>query len=66
MKTIHFLQDNIKHQATVRPTTYKVNRPQALRRNHVFQPFAQPRSFSKCIGNPAMKHAGAGVIWNEV
>ena len=66
MKT-HFLQDTIKHQASDQPAIgYKVNRPQALRKNHVYQPYSCPRSFSKIIGNPHMKHAGAGVIWNEV
>lgn len=72
MKTI-----NLTH-VTQRPAAARgtrVGRPQALRRNHTYNPTpSRPgrgarkwgKQYSKVIGNPAMRHAGAGVIWNEV
>lgn len=72
--TVHFLQDTITHRpATARGT--RVGRPQALRRNNVYNPTPcrmgrgakkHGKQFSKVIGNPHMLRAGAGVIWNEV
>ena len=63
--TLHPLYGEIK-SATGFDNTNRVNRPQATRRNHVYQPYACPRSFSKCIGNPRLRHAGVGIIWNQV
>jgi hypothetical protein len=71
---VHWLQDKLKHQHP-KPKGKKVNRPQATKRNHVYQSKAAPgrgggkkcgRQYSKVIGNPALKYAGAGVIWNQV
>ena len=71
--TVHFLQDVISHKATARPQ--RVNRPQATRRNHTYTTTAAPqgrgarkygKKFSKAIGNPAWKHAGVNIIWNQV
>ena len=71
---VHRLQDKIKHRPPVSKGR-RVNRPQATKRNHTYQPKAAPgrgggkkigRQYSKVIGNPAMRSAGAGVIWNEV
>ena len=66
--TVHFLQDSL-HQATARPALkhgrtrwakdiHQVNLKQGCRK--------YGRNYSKVIGNPNLKRAGAGVIWNEV
>ena len=72
--TVHFLQDTIKHQAATARGP-RVNRPQATRRNHTYNPTPcamgrgakkYGKKFSKVIGNPQMLRAGADIIWNQV
>lgn len=69
---VHWLQDKIKHRPTISRGCH-VKRPQASKRNHTYQPKAARsggkkigRQYSKVIGNPALRQAGAGVIWNEI
>jgi hypothetical protein len=68
---VHFLQDKI-HQAPAPAKGSPCNRPQALRRNKTYNARVISggrkvgKQVSSIIHNPHIKHAGAGVIWNQV
>jgi hypothetical protein len=68
---VHFLQDSIKHQAPVAyGTVIARSAKRGYRKSYNPTPVKGGRKYwkqtSKVICNPNMKHAGAGVIWNEV
>lgn len=69
--TVHFLQDTIKHSAPVAfGTVIARSAKQGRRRSYNPTPVKGGKKYwkqvSKVVCNPLMKHAGAGVIWNEV
>ena len=68
---VHFLQDHIKHQ--VEAPALQHGRVRWAAKGYQFKPARNGRGarkigrqYSKVIGNPALKTAGAGVIWTTV
>ena len=60
-------------QRTPKPEGIRIGRPAGLRQTYNPTPCNPGRGakkygkkFSKVIGNPALKHAGVNIIWNEV